>query len=117
MPPDILSAANDIPKPARRCSPISANPNKIPAATIVPRMAMDRRDSGVSDVVSAANIADTPIGPIVAKRVVRVNPAVSNISISPHVGGARLLAFVIRHFWISSHSAPLLHQACNIGLA
>ena len=84
MPPDILSAANEIPKPARRCSPMSANPNKIPAATIVPRMAMDRRASGFSDVVSAANIADTPIGPIVAKRVVRASPAVSNISISPH---------------------------------
>jgi len=79
MPPDILSAANEIPKPVRKCSPISANPNKIPAAMIVPRMAMDRRASGFSDVVSAANIADTPIGPIVAKRVVRASPAVSNI--------------------------------------
>jgi hypothetical protein len=83
MPPDILSAANEIPKPVRRCSPISANASKIPAAIKVPRMAMDRRASEFADVVSAANIADTPIGPIVAKNVVRASPAVSIISICP----------------------------------
>lgn len=81
MPPDILSAANEIPKPVRSCSPTSANVSKIPAAIIVPRMAMDRRASEFADAVSAANIADTPIGPIVAKNVVRDSPTVSIISI------------------------------------
>ena len=38
------------------------------AAIIVPRTAMDRRASELADAVSAANIADTPIGPIVAKK-------------------------------------------------
>lgn len=83
MPPDILSAANEIPKPVRRCSPTSAKASKIPAAIKVPRMAMDRRSSEFAEVVSAANIADTPIGPIVAKNVVRASPAVSTISIYP----------------------------------
>ena len=77
IPPAVRSAASEIPSPPSTSSPTSANSTRIIVAIRVPRMAMERRCWRVEFTVSAAKIAATSSGPMVAKKVARDSAAVS----------------------------------------
>ena len=92
IPPAVRSAASEIPSPPSTSSPTSANSTRIKVAIRVPRMAMDRRCCRVEFTVSAAKIAATSSGPMVAKKVARDSAAVSitaNIPDTPDACRAR----------------------------
>jgi len=82
IPPAVLNAASDIPRLAKRSSPIRAKTTRITAAINVARIAIDRLCLIVPVAVSAANTAATSIGPIVAKKVAKAKLAVSIIQLS-----------------------------------